>query len=510
MKTFLALVAVGIALGSASAQTPAPVAYHSVDGTPSRGFQGDPADSLYRVAHDLLARGEYGRSAQLFREIGEKYPKSRYSEELPYNEAFARYRIGTTRELETASRLLEPRAKKLLGTVTASRSPSDERRFGRTREGDVVGLYIRVNRVLAQRGNSDAANIVKGAAQSNANSCDGDDVDFNLEAISALSQMDLAQALPIIKHVLNKPNDCNVELRRRALFVLGRSGDAEAATILASTAKSDPSVAVRAAAVNWLPKLMGDAGVTALEDVLRTEQDERIQTAAVRTLASSDNPRARKAIRAFIDRKDVPLNLRREAIRSITIGRATTDDAAYLRELYARADNDELKQAIVGAASRIPGKETEDWILSIAKNPNEPSAVRGDAIGVVMRSGTVAAVVYLAFLMLWGFNYRRVRMRDRLAVQPGSPSREAVTSLGLESVRQLNALYDAAQSFDVRSRIVTALENRKEAEAADKLVDIAKTSTVPSLRLQAIRALTRRKDARVPQLLDEIMNGRRP
>jgi HEAT repeat protein len=464
MKTFLALVAVGLAFGSVSAQTPAPVAY-SVDGTPSRGFQGDPADSLYRVAHDLLARGEYGRSAQLFREIGEKYPKSRYAEELPYNEAFARYRIGTTRELETASRLLEPRAKKLLGTVAASRSPSDERRFGRTREGDVVGLYIRVNRVLAQRGNSDAANVVKGAAQSNANSCDGEDVDFNLEAISALSQMDLAQALPIIKHVLNKPNDCNVELRRRALFVLGRSGDAEAATILASTAKSDPSAAVRAAAVNWLPKLMGDAGVTALEDVLRTEQDERIQSAAVRTLASSDNPRARKAIRTFIDRKDAPLNLRREAIRSITIERATSDDAAYLRELYARAGNDELKQAIVGAASRIPGKETEDWILSIAKNPNEPSAVRGDAIGVVMRSGTVADWI---------------------------------------------ALYDAAQSFDVRSRIVTALENRKEAEAADKLVDIAKTSTVPSLRLQAIRALTRRKDARVPQLLDEIMNGRRP
>jgi len=466
MKTTLALLAVGAAIGSISAQTPAPTpAVYSIDGSPARGFQGDPADSLYRVAHDLLARGEYGRSAQLFKDIGEKYPKSRYQEELPYNEAFARYRIGTTRELETASRLLEPRAKQLLGTVAASRTPSDERRFGRTREGDVVGLYIRVNRVLAQRGNGDAASVIKSVAQPNANACDSDDMDFNLEAISALSQMDLAQALPIIKHVLNKPNECNVELRRRALFVLGRSGDGEAATILASTAKSDPSPAVRAAAVNWLPKVMGDAGVTALEEILRTEQEERIQTAAVRTLASSENPRARKAIRTFIDRKDVPLNLRREAIRSITSERATSDDAAYLRELYGRAENDELKQAIIGAASRIQGKETEDWILSIAKNQNEPSAVRGDAIGFVMRSGTVADWI---------------------------------------------ALYDAAQSFDVRSRIVTALENRKEPEAADKLVDIAKTSTVPSLRLQALRALSRRKDARVPQLLDEIMNGRRP
>jgi HEAT repeat protein len=71
-------------------------------------------------------------------------------------------------------------------------------------------------------------------------------------------------------------------------------------------------------------------------------------------------------------------------------------------------------------------------------------------------------------------------------------------------------LYDAAESFDVRSRIVTALENRKESEAADKLVEIAKTSTVPSLRLRAITALTRRKDPRVSQLIDEILNGRRP
>jgi len=71
-------------------------------------------------------------------------------------------------------------------------------------------------------------------------------------------------------------------------------------------------------------------------------------------------------------------------------------------------------------------------------------------------------------------------------------------------------LYDSAESFDIRRRILTALENRKEAEAADKLVEIAKTSTVPSLRLEAISALMRRKDPRLAQLLDEIVNGRRP
>ena len=470
MRWFIALLSVGAALSSMSAQEPAPASpFHVVDGASFRATQGDPADSLYRVAHDLLARGEYGRSAQLFKEIGQNYPKSRYQDDLPYNEAFARYRIGTTKELETAAHVLEPRAKPLLRVVPASNTSSDGSGFGKGRtrasEGDVVGLYLRVNQVLAQRGNSDAARIIKDIAQPNANSCDGDDGYLQREALAALSQMDPPQALPIIKHVLNKPDECSADLRKHAVFMLGRRGDAEAATILASTARSDPSPTVRAEAINWLPKLMGDAGVAMLEDVLRTEQNERIQRSVVRTLASSPNPRARTAIRAIIDRKDTPLSLRLEAVNGITSERATSDDAAYLRGLYARADNDQLKQTIIAAVARVGGRETDEWMLNIAKNPNEASSVRGTAISLVMRSGTVADWI---------------------------------------------KLYDAAETFDVRSRIVTALENRKESEAADKLVEIAKTSTVPSLRLRAISALTRRKDPRLSQLIDEILNGRRP
>ena len=59
---------------------------------------------------------------------------------------------------------------------------------------------------------------------------------------------------------------------------------------------------------------------------------------------------------------------------------------------------------------------------------------------------------------------------------------------------------------DVRRGDESAL-SRLFALVYDKLVEIAKTSTVPSLRLEAINALTRRKDPRLAQLLDEIMNG---
>lgn len=56
----------------------------------------------------------------------------------------------------------------------------------------------------------------------------------------------------------------------------------------------------------------------------------------------------------------------------------------------------------------------------------------------------LAALVYLAFLATWGFNYRRVPMEARLLVAQGAPSSQAVADLGTEAAAQLNALYDEA------------------------------------------------------------------
>lgn len=55
-----------------------------------------------------------------------------------------------------------------------------------------------------------------------------------------------------------------------------------------------------------------------------------------------------------------------------------------------------------------------------------------------------AALAYLTFLLLWGFNYRRVPIAERLSVESGAPSSEAVTALGLEAAAQLNGLHDDA------------------------------------------------------------------
>lgn len=441
-------------------------------------FQGDPADSAYRYAYDVLVRGDYGRAAQLFRDVGQKYPKSAYQNDLPYWEAYARYKIGTTDELHTAVKLLEPRASKAIGSSSSSSSdtrvelanspkayregPTYVYGFRRgTSDNDVLSLYIRLNSVLAQRGDRAAADVIAKASQAGVNTCDREEMNVRAEALNALMTMDPAAGMSRVKDVLAKKDECSIPLRQRAVFLLGRRGDGEAATLLGTTVKSDTSVSVRTDAISWLPKLQGDAGVAVLEDLLKTEQDERIQRAVVRALTSSDNAKARTSMRALIDRKDAPIGLRTEAISSFANDRATADDAAYLRNLYGRADNDRIKDAIIAALARIGGQENNDFILAVAKNTNEPSQLRSAAISRMMRSSM--------------------------------------------SVADIGKLYDAADSRNIRTQLVNQLERRQEPEAADKLFDIAKNSTDSQVKMQAFNALLRRKDDRTKQLLNEIL-----
>jgi len=55
-----------------------------------------------------------------------------------------------------------------------------------------------------------------------------------------------------------------------------------------------------------------------------------------------------------------------------------------------------------------------------------------------------AAVIYVLFLLLWGFNYRRVPMSDRLVVDRDRPTPEQVVELGTMAVAQMNTLYASA------------------------------------------------------------------
>ena len=426
--------------------------------------QEDPADSLYRVAREALNRGEYRRAAVAFNEVTKKYPRSRYAQDSAYWEAFARYRIGTTEELRVALRILDGKGDLPLDVEQMLR---EGRGSSRENAIDIPTLRTRVLGALAARGDSDAARRLQGeAAQQGTTSCDREEVSVRAEALNALAQMDAAAAMPTVKKVLARRDECTVELRRRALYVVGRQSGSEAAAIILDVAKNDPDAGIRGDAMRWLSRVSGDAAIPHLEELLRTASDEPTQRAAVSALATIDSDAARRAVRTIIERADANERVRYDAIMSLSRERdgraASPEDLAYLRSLYAKMPTTRLREAVLGSVSRVPAAENEQFLLGIARNVNEPAPLRAAALQRLGRMETV-------------------------------------------KVADIARLYDIADTRGMREQILHALSQRNEAEAFDKIMEIARKDTDPRIRSYAVSLLGRSKHERAKQLLKEII-----
>jgi hypothetical protein len=65
----------------------------------------------------------------------------------------------------------------------------------------------------------------------------------------------------------------------------------------------------------------------------------------------------------------------------------------------------------------------------------------GALMGVLRVLLSTAATVYIVFLLLWGLNYRRLPMTERVQLRAAAPTAESVGQLGREAIAQLNTLY---------------------------------------------------------------------
>jgi HEAT repeat protein len=429
-----------------------------LSGRPRAPWAGeDPADSLYRVAREALNRGEYRRAAQLFNELTRKFPRSTYAESSRYWEAFARYRAGTTDDLREAIKILE----------TGGAQFASLRSDGNV---DVPALRARIQAALAARGDANAARQLERDAEQN-NGCDREEVSVRAEALSALGQMDFATALPTVKRVLARRDECTVELRRRALYILGRNPTNDAIPVMLDVARNDPESSIRGDAMSWLSRVGGDQAIPLLDELLRSSSDERTQRQAVSALGHIDTDNSRRAIRALIERADAADRVRCEAIASLARERdgrtVSSEEQAYLRSVYGKVQNDRLRECALLAVARVGGAENQQFLLALARNQNEPSAMRAIAL-------------------------RRLRRMTELTVD------------------DIAGLYAVADSRSMREAILGALYLRKEPEAVDKMMDIARKDTDPQIRRYAISLLLKRKDPRATKLLQEMIDNERP
>jgi HEAT repeat protein len=438
---------VATSMARIAGQSPFERQFGGIASEPPKSWAGaDPADSLYRLAREALNHGEYRRAAQLFGDINQRFPSSAYAADARYWRAFALYRIGGTSDLREA--------------LTSLQDTSLSYRHASLR-ADASTLAARIRGALAVQGDPQARVQVGRAASDAGQACDREDLAVRIEALNSLGKTDPATTTPILRRVLARRDECSAGLRRAALWLLGRRTDAEATSLVMTSARSDPDPRVRADALRFLAAMPGDQAIATIEEIARTPGNEELQRAAVSALGRSESPRARQSIRNIIERTDLSESLRATALASVDADHST-DNGAYIRSIYPRLDTPRLKASALRALARVGGNDNDQWLLSVVRNPNEPVDVRAMALRYAGRSSI--------------------------------------------PITDLVRMYDVAGDRPLREQLISLYAQRPDAEATDKLLGIARTGTDPDMRRMAISALARKNDPRTKQILLEIID----
>lgn len=445
-----------------------------------RVYREDPADSLYRAAREALNRGDYKRAAAMFRDVERKYPQSQYVADAMYYQAFALSRTGNERDLRTALDVLK----------------EQQRRFPDAPSGSDAGtLAVRIQGVLAHRGDPEAMKQLLeaagtgggsgtgGGAASGGRSASGvgvgggrggragssacpsedDEDDIRMAALNALLQMDSERAIPILKQVLAKRDECSVALRRKAVFLVAQKRSNESATILLDAARNDPDVEVRRQAVFWLSEVHDDRALNALDSILNSSKDEEIQDKAIFALSNTNTTRGAEILRSYAQ-SNAPEELRAKAVFWIgQSARRNPENTAFLQSLFDKTDSEEIRDKIIQGMSEAPGEEGTRWMLGVVQNTKLPVETRKKAL-------------------FWAGQRRSI------------------------DINTLVALYPKLDDQELKEHFIFVLSERREAAATDKLIEIAKSDKDLEMRKKALFWLAQKNDPRAKQLLLEIIN----
>ncbi|HMS02977.1 MAG TPA: HEAT repeat domain-containing protein [Gemmatimonadaceae bacterium] len=408
----------------------------------------DPADSILRDAQTALRRNDLRRAAALFQSLRESHPRSRAAQNAGYWEAFARHRLGGKENLEQGQRALRWQASTYPDAATRA---------------DADALSARLMRDAALVGDADAAQQLVERSRSVGAQCPREDEDERLMVLDALLSVDAERALPTLKNVLARRDECSAALRRKAVFLVSRKRSAETEDILLATLRSDPDAEVRAQAVFWLGQVNSEKSTTALIELLRTSRDEAVLEKVAFALSQQRNERARSALRDLVRRNDVPLGVRGNAI--FWLGQRAGDAAdavPFLIELYPTLTERALQERVLASIAQRKSPEAQAFLTRVALDSQAPLQLRRNAIFHASQAGL--------------------------------------------STAQLRDIFRTSTDRRIREQVVFAIANQKNTEAVDALFDIVKSDADRETRRVAIFWLGQSKDPRVPSFLEQILN----
>jgi len=508
--------------------------------------QGDAADSLYRAARTLLGRGRYGEAAEAYARLRARFPRSAHVADSYYWEAFARSRMPPSLEsLRQAWALLRTQAARHPGAAT--RTDADvlavgiQGQLARLGDADAAeAIRLRADLAAVPGGVPDLAGEGRGEGRQRqsreaADSCGLVEREngARIAALGALAQSGSAEVLPAVRRLLERRGPCSAGLRRRALFIAATKGSEEAGEILSSAARSDPDPDVRAQAIQWLPQVGTDGSLAFLDSILNAATDADLQRQVIAAIGRYRSPHSRNVLRRYIEGPGRSVESRTMAISALT-GRVSGEERPRQNvnvNVNLGVNVSAARDRTVGDTSIAQDTATSRFLFGIARDSNENVAVRAEAVyyaalSPAVRLSELAPLVRQrvgAAFDSWLFPALSQRseagaLHLLMSVVEDTSDTIARRTLALRNatdqtgqrrglaVGELGALYRRLESHTMKVLLLDIIASRREADAVDALIGIARTETDTRLRDRAFTGLGRSRDPRAVRFLLDVVN----
>ncbi len=521
----VALLALLVALGTAGARAADATEQKVLDARRQRYTE------AFAAGQEALIRDDYSAAVEAFRRACESSPDSARTGDALYWQAFARYRSGSTADLEAAAESLDRvlTLYRMAGSLRDAAELSTRIRGELARRGDAASAALIAARAMELREQAGATARVQAElnareqAEQNAReqaiaateaqhamqeyatalqaraaaleaveqaeapaapalpplpplpsdplhlmalaqACPipvGEEDDVRMAALSALAGMDPDRTLPILQSVLQRRDPESVRLRQQALTLLSMHDADEAEQLMLRAAREDPDATVRGKAMIYLGMTLSPQALDLLEGALLQPGPLQLKEQAIVALQMNDRPGALQLLRRVAEDPAAPTSVRARAI--LVLGeRKKREDLDLLQRLYRNVEAAELKEAIV-LAVRLHGSDVpREWLLSLIADPATPPGVLEKALFCIGEDKGVRT-------------------------------------------RQLVDLYPRLTSSALRRQAVLVIGARRDSEALDFIIRVAREEKEPEVQRAAIFLLGESRDPRALEVLQELI-----
>jgi hypothetical protein len=266
-----------------------------------------------------------------------------------------------------------------------------------------------------------------------------------------------------LREVMATRDECSAPLRADALALIGRKEPAVGLPLIIDAAKNDPSNAVRGAAIDALAAIPTPTAVAAIEDLLRTATDVTLSRFAAGALARNRHPNAAVAVRAFIQRKDAPTDVRIVAIRDLSMPAKlapTPASAVVGSRTSIRNSNYDRLTALNRQEGVALTADQRQYLMALMYDTGEVPDVRGAAFDRLDSELAVNEIIQLSK------STTATPLVRRIVDELGGRSRSDVAIDGM-----IEIMLNTNVALDVRRRSMERLQRYRSESKVKKAID---------------------------------------